>query len=114
MPYFHDEKNRTVYAVPSEPMAHSRKVGGKHVGWTVWVTIEVTSADNYMATPNQWAKATSPVYTEHYDHRDNKDQAVGWFRSQHMLPSGREVTHEEYERLKAEYLAEARQNKAPR
>jgi hypothetical protein len=108
--FVHDAQSRTVYRYPAGPNIRET-VGGrgrvkKRTGWDVDMWIDITRADNRLVL-NQWEHKIGEVPTQSFDSRYDREQAISYFLMHHA-PRGAEITESEYERLQAEYEAEAR------
>ncbi len=110
--HLHDKAARTVYRFPAEPHVTDEEKRGKHVGWRVTMECTITRADNWLEH-GRWKYATSAYPVHHLDGHYTREQAVSYFRMHHE-PRGEEVSVEEYERLRAEYEAEAKSRRADR
>lgn len=79
MRYYHNEAARAVYAEPDKPTVVAefesrtkRRRHPKRLGCKVWMTVEVTRADNWIdPTRNQWAHPVRQILQENYDDRDS-------------------------------------------
>ena len=89
--YYHDSKNRTVYAVPSQP-----KVTQKPWGWRIEITWQVIKEGEKL--PRQVS------CHESYDNAtDTEEKAVRWFTLQHQYPPCEKIDEKEYRKLTALY-----------
>ena len=109
--YFHDERNRTVYRLPSTPNVYEQKGrNGRCTGWSIDTEIHITRADNALK-PNgqQWNYPVLHCPQEHYSSGDSKTKAISFFNSVHM-PNYLEISELEFRRLEKIYRHEAEQN----
>lgn len=104
--YLYDYAARTVYRFPAEPHVTDEKKRGKRVGWRVTMECKITRADNWLEN-GRWKYPTSSYPVHFLDSHYTREQALGYFRMHHE-PRGEEITEEKYERLRAEYEAEAK------
>ena len=104
--YLHEKAARTVYRLPREPQVSEQKKRGKLVGWHITMEYSITRADNQLEG-GRWKFATLACPDQHLDLRYTPEQALFYFRMRYE-PQGEEIGIEEYERLHAEYEAEAK------
>lgn len=105
--YVHDEERRIVYKFRAEPdVSEKTDRRGRRTDWYVRLEIEITRADNKLLR-NQWQHRTSDYPDQYLGAQYTREQAVSYFMSRHT-PKGAEIDESEYDRLQAEYEAEAR------
>lgn len=103
--YIHDNAARTIYRFPSEPQVVEQKNRGKRVGWRITMDYIITRADNWLEG-GSWQFPTSAHSIQHLDAHYTRDLALSYFGLHHE-PKGEAISIKEYERLHAEYTAEA-------
>ena len=106
--YYHDQDERTVYAVPSEPTVVLNKSG-----WHIWTQWEVTRADNVLlCKSNRWKCPLREYVQDWYDNlKDTEAEAIRWFMLNHQ-PPGVGIDAGTYLRLKQQYESEAEGNQS--
>ena len=83
---------------------------GRRTGWHVSAEIEITRADNVLLKPqNRWKYSTLDCPDQDFDAHYSRDGVARYF-DLHHAPRFRKIGAEEYQRLRNEYDAEARNN----
>jgi hypothetical protein len=111
--YFHDEEARTVYRMPEQPNVYPKTQGNgkkpKVIGWTCSTQIDNVRADNRL-DGHRWLYPLFSIQQEFYAAvQHSEDDARHYFMLSHS-PDGREISHEDYERLARQYQPERRQH----
>ncbi len=114
--YFHNAASKIVYRCRNEPQVHERKHRGKLTAWQVSLETEITRADNWLESPNQWHFAVMEPRRQEFDYpRYSREQAVDWFLQRHSPDrwdtDAVEIDASTYEAIETEYKAGAMTNK---
>ncbi|WP_437587805.1 hypothetical protein [Sorangium sp. So ce1000] len=105
MRYYHDLATRTVYEEPEPWIEEKRGVV------EVMVTVKVIRGTNYRKPNGLWAEGWST--SRHEQYACSRTEAENIFRSMRMGDWGELISKEEFDRLAAQYRAEANSNNPP-
>lgn len=104
--FVHDAASRIVYRYPAAPDVQEKTdKRGRRTDWYVTMDVLITRADNKLIG-NRWQHATSDYPRQYLGAQYTREQAVTYFMMHHA-PRGDEISETEYEKLHAEYEAEA-------
>ncbi|HPA21055.1 MAG TPA: hypothetical protein PLU30_25125 [Verrucomicrobiae bacterium] len=111
MLYIHDEEARLLYAVPLVPRVSELKTRRKqNRGWQVSTELHISRPDNFIIKKTrQWRFPVRQVLHDKYMSPDTRDDAIRYFEMNHY-PKGKQITAQEYDRIKQEYDASCRRN----
>jgi hypothetical protein len=104
MRYYHDSDKRIVYREHEPSIAQDGKL------WRAVVEVEIVDARNYRKVDGLWAKGWRTFIDDTYSSRIDAERI---FRPMHMEHWGEQISQEEYDRLAAQYKAEAQANRPP-
>lgn len=111
--YFHDEKNKRVYELPSElkPKKNTDKKG-RIISWGIDIPVSVTSAYNVLSKNGFWEYPLTDRWNQSFENIGNRytEEIVVENFLARRLAGCVEIQKGEYEILKSQYGNEAKRN----
>ena len=111
--FFHDPKAKIVYRCLAEPEVIERRHKGKLSSWLVLLGTDVTRADNWLGSPNQWHFPILEQRQQEFDYpRYSREESISWFLQRHSPAQWNtiEIDAPTYAALEADYKAQALNN----
>ena len=106
--FFHEPEAKIVYRCRAEPEVIERHHRGKISGWLVRLDTDVTRADNWLESTNQWHFPVLDSRQQEFDYpRYSREQAISWFLQRHSPAQWNtiEIDAPTHEVLASEYKA---------
>lgn len=105
MPYYRHKAEKVLYSVTDDPVIQSATHKGKHAGWTISGTREITYAVNPTdPATGGLTKPTMEAAVSCFEAKDSKEEALREYFRRWAPDNSIAIAADEYRQLCAEYL----------